>query len=110
MANIDAYRSRIGIYKRVYTANSVGGFAQTLTEIATCWCKITPLTGREKMLYAQVYPTAQYKITMRYRPDVNTEMKLYRNNKYWNILSVNDVDTMQDELEILAEESHSEQV
>lgn len=110
MANVDAYRSRIGIYKRVYTANDVGGFTQTYSEIATVWCKITPLTGREKMQYAQVYPTAAYKIVMRYRPDVNTEMKLFRNNKYWNILSVNDVDTMQDELELLAEESHSETV
>jgi len=110
MANVDDYRSRIGIYKRVYTANSVGGFTQTHSEIATVWCKITPLTGREKMQYAQVYPTAAYKIVMRYRPDVNTEMKLFRNNKYWDILSINDVDTMQDELEILAEETRGEQI
>ena len=110
MADINNYRSRIKIYKRSYTANSFGGFVQALTEVDTVWCKIEALTGREKMQYAQVYPTAQFKITMRYRPDVNTDMKLFRNNRYWNILSVVDVKTMQDELEILAEESPSEAI
>lgn len=110
MADINKYRSRVGIYKRVYTSNDMGGYSQTLSEISTVWCNITPLVGRELMKYSQVYPTAQYKITMRYRPDVNTEMKLYYNKHYWNILSVQDLDNMQDELEILAQNTPSEVV
>ena len=103
MADINNYRSRITIYKRAYTANSHGGFSQTWTEVDTVWCKIIPLVGREGMQYKQAYPTAQYRVVIRYRPDVSTDMRLYYNKKYYNILSVVDINNMQDEIEIMTE-------
>ena len=108
MADINNYRSRIKIYRRVYTSNSFGGYSQTWTEIDEVWCRIMPLTGREAMQYQQIYPTANYRILMRYRPDVNGNMRLYYNKRYWNILSVTDIDNLHDELEILAEFRQSE--
>jgi SPP1 family predicted phage head-tail adaptor len=109
MADINNYRSRIKIYRRVLTSNSFGGFSQTQTEVDTVWCRITPLTGRESLQYKQVYPTADYRILMRYRPDVNTNYRLFYNNRYMNILSVTDIDNRHDELEILAERKQSEE-
>lgn len=108
MADINNYKSRIVIYKRAYSANGHGGFDQTWSEVDTVWCRITPLVGREAYTYRQVFPTANYKILMRYRPDVNQDMRLYYNHKYWDILSVQDRDNLHDELEILAEASHDE--
>lgn len=103
MADINNYKSRIMIYKRAYTANGHGGFTQSWTEVDTVWCKITPLVGREAFNYRQVFPKANYKVLMRYRPDVNQDMRLYYNHRYWDILSVQDLNNMHDELEILAE-------
>ena len=109
MANINEYRSRIQIYKRAYTTNSMGGFTQTMTLVDTVWCKVEPLTGLEEFRYQMAYAIGKYKVTMRYRPDVNTDMKLFYRKNYMDIISVQDVNSMRDELEIMAEVTHGEQ-
>ena len=109
MPNVNEYRSRIGIYKRVLVANGFGGFTKTWSEVDTVWCNITPLRGNETVRYMQVWPTAVNAVTMRYRPDVNTDFRLYYRKKFYNILSVVNVDNLDDELEILTEVTQGEQ-
>ena len=109
MADINNYRSRILIYKRVYTPTDLGGFTETLTLIDTVWAKITPMQGKELLNYRQVYPTAQDKINIRYRPDMNPDFKILYGSTYHNILSVIDINNLHDELEIITEVKQSEQ-
>ena len=109
MPNVNEYRSRIGIYKRVLVANGFGGFTQTWSEVDTVWCNITPLVGFERVRYQQVFPDARDRINIRYRPDVNTDFRLYYRKKFYNILSIVNVDNMDDELEILTEVTQGEQ-
>ena len=108
MADIGNYRSRVKIYKRVYTSNGMGGFSQTLSEVDTVWAEVMPMSGREATRFRQAYPTATFRIRMRYRRDVNTDYKIYYNSKYHNILYVEDTDNKQDELIILTEVTESE--
>lgn len=109
MANINEMKSRIKIYRQNYTSNGFGGNILTWTEVDEVWCKITPLNSKEEIAYKQIYATASYKINMRYRPDVNNDFRLYYGHRYYNILSVVDLNNLRDELEIVCEVSHSEQ-
>ena len=109
MPNVNNYRSRIGIYKRVLTANGFGGFTQTWSKVDTVWCEVSPLSTNETMRYQQVWPTASNSIKMRYRKDVTTDYRLFYRNRFYNVLSVVNVDNLDDELEILTEVTQGEQ-
>ena len=114
MADVNKYRSRITLYKRAYTSNDMGGYVQTLVSIDTIWAEfVSPAksrrTQKEKMEYGQVYHTSEHIIRIRYRPDVSPDFKIKYNKKYYNILSVVDIDNMQDELELIVEVQQNEQ-
>ena len=109
MADVNKYRSRITLYKRAYTSNDMGGYVQTLVSIDTIWASFDNLSGKESLQYRQLYPTAQSKIKVRYRPDINPDFKVMYNKRYYNILSVVDIDNMQDELELIVEVQQNEQ-
>jgi SPP1 family predicted phage head-tail adaptor len=109
LANINQYRCRIKLYKRSYTSNNFGGYAQTWVLADTIWSKIEPLSGKEELLYKQIYPTAQVKISIRFRHDINPDMRILYNKKYYNILSAKDLENKHDELEMLCEVVQSAQ-
>jgi SPP1 family predicted phage head-tail adaptor len=104
MADINNYRSRIDIQKISYTSNNFGGYTTTWTTIDTVWASISPLTGKEVFLYRQMYPKIEYKVQIRYRKDINPDYRIYYNKKYFNILSVIDINNLQDELILLIKE------
>lgn len=108
MADINNYRSRITLEKLTYTSNDFGGFTKTWNEISAVWANILFVSGKELIQYRQVYPTMQVKIKIRYRSDITTDYRIKYKNTYYNILSIIDIDNMQDELEIIAGSDPSE--
>lgn len=104
MANINEYRSRIKLYKRSYTSNDMGGYSQSLILVATLWSKIEDLGGKEQLLFNKVSADKQYKISIRYRSDINPDMKVLYNKKYFNIITPPiDVGNYHDELQLICE-------
>lgn len=108
LTNINNYRSRIKLYNEAHTSNSYGGYSLTKTYVDTVWAEIIILSGREEYIYKQVYSTAQIKIKIRYRHDINTKWKIFYKKKYLQILSIVDLENRHDELEIICKEVESE--
>ena len=68
--------------------NSYGETANTWSTLATVWALVQTMSGREGYYAAQVQPDASVQITMRYREDVTTDMRVSYDSRYFNILSV----------------------
>jgi SPP1 family predicted phage head-tail adaptor len=101
MANINSYRSRITLQRLTYVSNNIGGFTVSWNDIDTVWANVKQVSGNEAIKFKQVYPTVSVKILIRYRSDLNPDYRIKYKNTYYNILSVIDIDNMQDELEVL---------
>ncbi len=102
--NIGSYRNRIIFKKRNNEANGMGGFIVTWSEVCTIWGSFIQINAKESFYYKQIYPTAEFKIQCRYRPDLNSNMRIFYNNKYYDITGVIDKDNLHKELTILCEE------
>jgi len=85
---IGELRSRVKIYKSTYTSNDFGGFTQTWSLVDTVWASVKGFKDSEKIQFNQVYETATCKVTMRHRPDINANTRLYYNDRFLNVISV----------------------
>ena len=103
MGNVNTYKNRITIEKAALTSNGTGGYVKVYSTRCTVWASVLPLAGAEGMRYKQVYPTATYKVLMRYRSDIDTDCRVKYYHQVYNILSAIDVDNAHDELLLLLE-------
>lgn len=62
-------RHRAILQQQVSTRDSFGQAVQTWAPIATIWCQISPLSGREAFLAQQVQSEVTHQIACRYRPE-----------------------------------------
>lgn len=70
------------------SVNSFGEDIETPTDLATVWCSIEPVTGKEKWLQQERISEATFKIRMRYRSDVNVTMQMKYKNRIFDFLAV----------------------
>jgi len=110
MDKVGKYRNRIIIQMAELTSNGYGGYSKTYSTRATIWASVIPLSGNEAVRYKQVYPTVQYKITLRYRADITTDCRIYYRGLYHNIKNIINVDNRDAELILLTEVTPGEQV
>lgn len=82
--------------KRVWLQNPVTNAAGEATWQNSLgnkvWANIQPLTGREIFQAQQVYPEADTLITIRYRLNVTTAMRVLYGTRTYDIKDVNDVE------------------
>ncbi|HXH37555.1 MAG TPA: phage head closure protein [Thermoanaerobaculia bacterium] len=85
--------------------NSRGEPTQSATTVATVWAEIKPLIGRELFTAQQRAAQVTHGVRMRYPgTPVTPEMRLNFNGRYFDILSVLNIDERNRELQILAKE------
>ena len=60
------------IIQRPVESNHRGEMTTTATTVATVWCKVEPLTGREYDRAASVQGEITHRVWMRYRSDLTT--------------------------------------
>jgi SPP1 family predicted phage head-tail adaptor len=63
-------RHRAKLQQQVDTQDSFGQAVQTWATLATIWCQISPLSGREALIAQQVQSEITHQVICRYRPEL----------------------------------------
>jgi len=97
-------RRQITLQSRSTTRDTFGEPALTWTNVATVWAAITPLSGRELELAQAMNSEISHQVQIRYRSDVTSAMRVVYQGRYFNILSVMDVEMRHRELQLMCSE------
>ncbi len=102
MVRAGVLRHRITIQEDTGTINKVGQKTATWTTLATEWAREEGLSGIERFAAQQVVAQLSYKVTIRFRSDINeTHRILLASGALLDIQSVLDPDGRRRELQIL---------
>ena len=101
-------RDRVTFYCPTATTDALRGQAVTYTVVlCTVWANWRGLTPREALVAQAMQVVPQYKVTVRYRADITTKMRLARvgcEGPVCEIVGLNDADGSREWLEIDAVE------
>ncbi len=86
-------RGPLVVFEQPTTPTS-GEIAPTYSTAFTCRAEILPLRGREGLHGDQVEATTTWRVTFRYRSDVNASWRIKWGARYLGIVSVYDPDQM----------------
>lgn len=78
-------RHRVLLQEFVTTQDSEGGLVQTWEDVAWVWAAIEPLSAREFVRAEELQSKVTARITIRYRADVNAEMRIVHGSTIYNI-------------------------
>jgi len=81
---------RVELKAKTVSQDAVGEEIETWTgdAYATIWAEIQPLNGRELETAQQVHPQVDYKITIRYHPQVTAEHRVYWRSRIFEITAI----------------------
>ncbi len=99
----------VTLQKPLLTADGAGGFSTVWEEVATVWAEIAevagaPYFGKEYAEGRAVRSLTRYKLTLRYRADITTDMRLLIDARVLRIIAVVAPIGQKDTLEMIAEE------
>lgn len=97
-------RHRIEFQTNTPTANSMGEYVDTYTTLATVWGAVEPLSGSLLFSAQQTNSEVQGRVRIRYRDDIEPDMRMYFDSRYFKILSIIDYQERHQELQILYKE------
>lgn len=106
--NAGALRNQISIETKTISTDAYGGTVETWNDICAAWAAIEPLQGRELVSAQAVNAETTVKITMRYRSGMTTDKRIVHAGKYYNVLSVLDVENRHQQLICLCSEGLNE--
>ncbi|KXF78278.1 head-tail adaptor protein [Paramesorhizobium deserti] len=91
---IDAGRltSELALERLRPVADGIGGYRETWEEIATLWARIEPVSDTVRYFGAQPLEEITHRITMRFRDDIASGMRLRKGGRCFTILTVHDPD------------------
>ena len=107
MLNVGRLNRRVTFLKRNGTKDVMGQkTADRFKEYKTVWATVSPLRGSEYWEARKIRADEIFKITIRYKAWVTTDMRIQLGNegKVMDIISVTDPDTNHEFLEISATE------
>lgn len=99
-----ALRHRVQLQARSATQDGAGGQANTWTTTCWLWAQVSPSGGLEKEAGGAFRGKTLHNVKMRYRPDITPAARLVFRGRYFNIVSVNDVDERKRDLDMICEE------
>lgn len=97
-------RHKLTLQIETRSADDVGGYIRSWSDVVELWAEINPVSGGEKLFGGQLQPEITHKILLRYRDDINSGMRLKFENRVFNIRYVINVAEKNEVLEILATE------
>ncbi len=106
-SKIGRMRERITFQQSVKTPDGIGGFSTTWQNIAsrpTIFAKVQPLNAREQLQAQQIQSPISHKITIRYRKDLNTSMRILWDGQPLNIHGITNPDEKKRYTEIQVEQ------
>lgn len=97
-------KHRITIETRAQADDGVGGFAETWSTFATLWSSIVPMRGTERFASEKLEHDVTHKITIRFRDDITTAMRISYETRIFKILGAIDLKEEKRWLELSCEE------
>ena len=102
-------KQRITLEKPVTTVNANGFEERSWQVVATVWAKAENLRGREYYAAAAVQAENTVTFTIRYRPGVDTGLRLLFQGKHYRITAVDNVKYENRFIEIKAREVETDE-
>lgn len=96
---------RITIQQPPGTLDAAGEATGKWTTFAKLWASVAPLRGRQLEMARTVYGDVGVQINMRYIDGVQIKMRVLHGAKIYQIEAVMNVDSRNDELELLCSEA-----
>lgn len=81
--------------------NELGEIVQVPRLVEKLWCHVNPVRGREYTEVEKLVPEMQYKITTRYRSNINQAHILKWQGRELNIKSIVDISGKEEHMEIM---------
>lgn len=101
---------RLGIYAYRETATELNNTAVRLMRIRTVWAQMKPVRGTEFLEYYRDTNMLQYKIIMRYIPDLTEKCVLVHGDRQYEINSIINVEEMGIYLEVYCSEMKDKKI
>ncbi len=101
---ISRLRSRVVLEQRMITPDTGGGGTEIWQPLATVWAEVLPLAQGERNEAEQTRVRTAYDITIRYRNDVTSDLRVLYQNTPLAIRSVIDAENRQRWLHLHCEE------
>lgn len=99
---------RITIQEPSETEDGYGGTTVSWSDVATVWAEVKPFNtisqSTERFNDSQLLTIQSYRITIRYKSNINTQMRVQFDGRVMNIRGVVNVDSKDHILELIAEE------
>jgi SPP1 family predicted phage head-tail adaptor len=97
-------RHRITFQKPVKSDDGYLGKTVKHQDVVTVWASIEPLSGREYFYAHQIKNEVSHRVRIRFRTDLNEEMRIKHGERYLEIESMIDMKERHEFLEILCRE------
>lgn len=97
-------RRRISIQRRNTTQDTFGQAIPTWMDVVVCWAGIEPLAGRELVTAQAVNAEITHQVVIRYRTGITPAMRVLYGTRFFNILSILNVDERNRQLTLGASE------
>ncbi len=85
---IGKLRHRIILEDKQITRDSFGAEVFEWVQVSEVWADISPLSGKEFVAFKQINAEISVRVTMRYQPGIDTEMRVLFKDKIFEILSI----------------------
>ena len=102
--HIGAHRLRLTLEIPVETPDTLGGAAQAFMPLITLWATIEASRGQERAVGERLEGVSDTRITLRWRPGVDTRMRFSAGTRYFEIRAVFDPDGRKRDLVCLCAE------
>lgn len=79
---------RVTIQQKITTRDDYGSATTAWMDLATVWAQIVPLSGREFIAAQQAQSTVTARVTIRYRADVDSHMRIVHGGDMFNVEAV----------------------
>lgn len=87
-----ALRSELSLQACTTTPDGLGGHTETWAEVATVFARIEPISASSMFGADQTLETVTHRITMRWRSGVKSGMRLGKQGRIFEIVTVHDPD------------------
>jgi len=95
---------KINLIKYVEVENEIGELEQKLNSYKKIWARIEPTKGKEYLENKKIQAEQMYKLTVRYREDITTDMLIKYKDKLLNINAIIDPYMAHERLELMCTE------
>lgn len=81
---------RVTFKRETSTPDGMGGYLKSFADVCTVWALVRPMSGREREFADSIESSANYRIVIRYRPDIRENDICVWRGRQMNIRNVKD--------------------